>query len=86
MNGILAVMRVLAGSAFVAAPLGRITLAPVGADVIRFDPIARGLDYPPRPVNDDALSLFFHRPKQAPTSLTHVPPPPLARPLPACLT
>ncbi len=30
-------MRVVEGSAFVAAPLGGLTLAQLGADVIRFD-------------------------------------------------
>ena len=36
MNGILSGMRVVEGSAFVAAPLGGMTLAQLGADVIRF--------------------------------------------------
>ena len=43
--GILDGMRVVEGSAFVAAPLGGMTLAQLGADVIRFDPIGGG----PRP-------------------------------------
>ncbi len=38
-------LRVIEGSAFVAAPLGGMTLAQLGADVIRFDPIGGGLDY-----------------------------------------
>ena len=42
MNGILDGMRVIEGSAFVAAPLGGMTLAQMGADVIRFDPLAGG--------------------------------------------
>lgn len=41
MNGILDGMRVIEGSAFVAAPLGGMTLAQLGADVIRFDPRTR---------------------------------------------
>ena len=45
MNGILSGMRVVEGSAFVAAPLGGMTLAQLGADVIRFDPIGGGLDF-----------------------------------------
>ena len=45
MTGILDGMRVVEGSAFVAAPLGGMTLAQLGADVIRFDPIGGGLDY-----------------------------------------
>jgi len=44
MTGILTGMRVVEGSAFVAAPLGGMTLAQLGADVIRFDPIGGGLD------------------------------------------
>ena len=40
----LADLRVVEGSAFVAAPLGGMTLAQLGADVIRFDPIGGGLD------------------------------------------
>ena len=32
-------MRVIEGSAFVAAPLAGMTLAQMGADVIRFDPL-----------------------------------------------
>jgi 2-methylfumaryl-CoA isomerase len=38
-------MRVVEGSAFVAAPLGGMTLAQNGADVIRFDQIGGGLDH-----------------------------------------
>lgn len=60
MNGILDGMRVIEGSAFVAAPLGGMTLAQMGADVIRFDPIGGGLDYHRWPVNEDDVSLFWH--------------------------
>ena len=45
MVGILSGMRIVEGSAFIAAPLGGMTLAQLGADVIRFDPIGGGLDY-----------------------------------------
>ena len=44
MAGILDGMRVVEGSAFVAAPLGGMAMAQLGADVIRFDPIGGGLD------------------------------------------
>jgi 2-methylfumaryl-CoA isomerase len=44
-KGVLSGMKVVEGSAFVAAPLGGMTLAQLGADVIRFDPIGGGLDY-----------------------------------------
>ncbi|MGY8853754.1 MAG: CoA transferase [Pseudomonadales bacterium] len=59
MHGILAGMRVVEGSAFVAAPLGGMTLAQLGADVIRFDPIGGGLDYERWPVTASGASLFW---------------------------
>ncbi|HEV7686562.1 MAG TPA: CoA transferase, partial [Acidimicrobiia bacterium] len=59
MNGILHGMRVVEGSAFVAAPLGGMTLAQLGADVIRFDPIGGGLDARRWPITDDGRSLFW---------------------------
>ncbi len=60
MNGILHGLRVVEGSAFVAAPLGGMTLAQLGADVIRFDPIGGGLDYKRWPVTlDGKHSLFW---------------------------
>ena len=52
-------MRVVEGSAFVAAPLGGMTLAQLGADVIRFDPIGGGLDYERWPITSDGHSLFW---------------------------
>ncbi|MEK9823461.1 MAG: CoA transferase [Gammaproteobacteria bacterium] len=59
MSGILSGMRVVEGSAFVAAPLGGMTLAQLGADVIRFDPIGGGLDYHRWPVTKEGDSLFW---------------------------
>jgi len=59
MNGILSGLRVIEGSAFVAAPLGGMTLAQLGADVIRFDQIGGGLDYHRWPLADDGQSLFW---------------------------
>ena len=58
-GGILDGMRVVEGSAFVAAPLGGMTLAQMGADVIRFDPLKGGLDYTRWPITDDGTSLFW---------------------------
>jgi 2-methylfumaryl-CoA isomerase len=58
-GGILAGLRVVEGSAFVAAPLGGMTLAQLGADVIRFDPIGGGLDHGRWPVTADGRSLFW---------------------------
>ncbi len=52
-KGILAGLRVVEGSAFVAAPLGGMTLAQLGADVIRYDQIGGGLDYGRWPVAGD---------------------------------
>ncbi len=53
-------MRVVEGSAFVAAPLGGMTLAQLGADVIRFDPIGGGLDARRWPLTaDGSASLFW---------------------------
>ena len=60
MDGILKGLRVVEGSAFVAAPLGGMTLAQLGADVIRFDPIGGGLDYRRWPLTlDGRHSLFW---------------------------
>ncbi len=59
MPGILDGMRVVEGSAYVAAPLGGMTLAQLGADVIRFDQIGGGLDRNRWPVNEDGHSLFW---------------------------
>jgi 2-methylfumaryl-CoA isomerase len=59
MAGLLAGLRVVEGSAFVAAPLGGMTLAQLGADVIRFDPIGGGLDAARWPVTANGASLFW---------------------------
>jgi 2-methylfumaryl-CoA isomerase len=58
-DGILSGLRVIEGSAFVAAPLGGMTLAQLGADVIRFDPIGGGLDAGRWPITADGQSLFW---------------------------
>lgn len=60
MDGILKGLRVVEGCAFVAAPLGGMTLAQLGADVIRFDPIGGGLDHGRWPLTlDGKHSLFW---------------------------
>jgi 2-methylfumaryl-CoA isomerase len=59
MTGILGGMRIVEGSAFVAAPLGGMTLAQLGAEVIRFDAIGGGLDYDRWPVTTRGRSLFW---------------------------
>ncbi len=58
-EGILSGLRLIEGSAFVAAPLGGMTLAQLGADVIRFDQIGGGLDYGRWPLAGDHKSLFW---------------------------
>lgn len=58
-EGILSGMSIVEGSAFVAAPLGGMTLAQLGADVIRFDPIGGGLDQNRWPLSPEGRSLFW---------------------------
>ena len=58
-GGILQGLRIVEGSAFVAAPLGGMSLAQLGADVIRFDPIGGGLDHARWPVTADGQSMFW---------------------------
>jgi 2-methylfumaryl-CoA isomerase len=52
-------LRIVEASAFVAAPLGGMTLAQLGADVIRIDPPGGGLDYQRWPVTASNKSLFW---------------------------
>jgi 2-methylfumaryl-CoA isomerase len=52
-------MRLIEAGAFVAAPLGGMTLAQMGADVIRIDTVGGGLDYRRWPVTPDNTSLFW---------------------------
>lgn len=59
MTGVLSGLRIVEGSAFIAAPLGGMTLAQLGADVIRFDPLNGGLDYTRWPIAKDGTSLFW---------------------------
>ena len=56
---LLAGLRVVEASAFVAAPLGGMTLAQLGADVIRIDALNGGLDHRRWPVTPDNVSLFW---------------------------
>lgn len=57
--GVLRGMRVVEGSAFVAVPLAGMTLAQMGADVIRFDRLEGGLDAKRWPVTKSGASLFW---------------------------
>ena len=56
---VLAGMRVIESSAFVAAPLAGMTLAQMGADVIRVDRPQGGLDHARWPVAANGASLFW---------------------------
>ena len=58
-HNVLTGLRVVEGGAFVAAPSGGMTLAQMGADVIRFDPIGGGIDFRRWPVTDDNTSLYW---------------------------
>lgn len=59
MNRILEGLRVVEGSAFVAAPSGGMTLAQLGADVIRFDQVGGGIDYHRWPVTAEGRSMYW---------------------------
>ena len=58
-GSILQGMRVVEGSAFVAVPLAGMTLAQMGADVIRFDRLQGGLDAGRWPITETGASLFW---------------------------
>ncbi|MBV9816057.1 MAG: CoA transferase [Alphaproteobacteria bacterium] len=59
MSGLLQDLRIVEISAFVAAPLGGMTMAQMGAEVIRIDPIGGGIDYTRWPVTRDGASLYW---------------------------
>lgn len=59
MTGILAGLRIVEGSAFIAAPMAGMTLAQLGADVIRFDDLKGGLDSDRWPVTKDGQSIYW---------------------------
>lgn len=59
MSNILEGLRIVEGSAFVAAPSGGMHLAQLGADVIRFDTIGGGIDYRRLPLSDSGHSLYW---------------------------
>ena len=59
MSTILDGMRVVESSAFVAVPLAGMTLAQMGADVIRFDRLEGGLDSNRWPVSKTGQSHFW---------------------------
>ena len=59
MTGILSGLRIIEGSAFVAAPLCGMTIAQMGADVIRFDLPSGGIDYRRWPKSDNGTSIYW---------------------------
>src|SRR4051794_11938022 len=59
MNRLLQDLRIVEFSAFVAAPLGGMTMAQFGAEVIRIDPIGGAIDHNRWPVTDSGASLYW---------------------------
>src|SRR5438067_3735416 len=59
MNRLLADLRIVEFSAFVAAPLGGMTMAQLGAGVIRIDPLGGAIDYNRWPVTESGASLYW---------------------------
>src|SRR5947209_11086578 len=59
MNRLLADLRIVELCAFVAAPLGGMTMAQFGAEVIRIDPIGGAIDFARWPVTKDGASLYW---------------------------
>src|SRR5579864_1282671 len=59
MNRLLEDLRIVEFSAFVAAPLGGMTMAQLGAEVIRIDPIGGAIDFARWPVTDSGASLYW---------------------------
>ena len=58
-NAILRGLRIVESAAFVAAPSASMTLAQLGADVIRIDPLGGGLDSNRWPVTAEGKSLYW---------------------------
>lgn len=59
MNRLLQDLRIVEFSAFVAAPLGGMTMAQYGAEVIRIDPIGGGIDHGRWPIAANGASLYW---------------------------
>ena len=57
MNAPLAGLRIVEVSAFIAAPLGAMTLAQLGAEVIRIDPLGGNIDYHRWPLAPNGNSI-----------------------------
>jgi 2-methylfumaryl-CoA isomerase len=59
MDAPLAGLRIIEVSAFIAAPIGGMTLAQLGAEVIRIDPLGGNIDYNRWPLAPDGQSLYW---------------------------
>jgi 2-methylfumaryl-CoA isomerase len=59
MSTILKGLRITEVSAFIAAPIGGMTLAQLGAEVIRIDPIGGNIDYGRMPLSPSGASLYW---------------------------
>ncbi|MGB1006694.1 MAG: CoA transferase, partial [Thalassobaculaceae bacterium] len=59
MTGPLSGFTVIEVSAFIAAPYATLSLAQMGAEVIRIDPIGGGLDFHRWPVTENGESLYW---------------------------
>jgi 2-methylfumaryl-CoA isomerase len=57
--GILGGLRIVEVSAFIAAPLAGMSLAQLGAEVLRIDPIKGNIDYRRWPLSPDGTSLYW---------------------------
>jgi len=69
-NAPLAGLRIIEISAFVAAPLGAMTLAQLGAEVIRIDPLGGNIDYHRWPLAESGDSLYWASLNKGKRSLT----------------
>jgi 2-methylfumaryl-CoA isomerase len=63
-------LRVVGVSAFIAAPIGGMILAQLGAEVIRIDPIGGNIDYKRWPLSPEGTSLYWTGLNKAKRSVT----------------
>ena len=70
MNAPLAGLRIVEVSAFVAAPLGAMTLAQLGAEVIRIDPLGGNIDINRWPLAPNGQSIYWASLNKAKKSVT----------------
>jgi 2-methylfumaryl-CoA isomerase len=70
MSDILSDLRIVEVSAFIAAPLGGMTLAQLGAEVIRIDPIGGNIDHKRWPLAPGGDSLYWASLNKAKRSIT----------------